>query len=218
MGTILASAITGKAQIILQDTTGIRWPLATELLGWLNDGQREVATVYPDQASVTGNLTLVTGTKQTLPAGGITLLKLMRNMGAGTMPGNAIRKVPQEILDSQVPGWHALTAVSDIRHYVYDTRAPRVFYVYPPSTAGNQVEGLYTVSPTDLTTTAQAIGIDDVWANALLDYVLYRAYNKDLEMAGDENRAKDHKAAFDNLLATKKAVDVSLKPSDMAKG
>lgn len=218
MGTILASAIIDKAETILQDTTNIRWP-ALELLGWLNDGQREVASIYPDLTATIGNITLVVGTRQTLPANAIALLKVIRNMGtSGTTPGNAIRKVPQELLDAGVPAWHTGTAVTALQHYIYDPRAPRTFYVYPPSIVANQVEALYSVSPPDLASLAIAIGIDDIYQNALIDYVLYRAYSKDMETVGNTDRAIAHRGAFDNYFMTKKAVDVALQPVNMVKG
>lgn len=33
MGTIIANSVIEKAQTILQDVTGVRWPVADELLG-----------------------------------------------------------------------------------------------------------------------------------------------------------------------------------------
>jgi len=218
MGTILASAIVDRAEIILQDTTNVRWP-ASELLGWLNEAQRDICAIYPDLCATTANITLVAGTKQSLPAGGAALLKVIRNMGVGgASPGNAMRKVPQEILDSQVPAWHSQSTVTDLKHYIYDPRAPHVFYVYPPSVASNVIEALYSVAPTEMATLATVITIDDVWAGALLDGVLYRAYSKDLAEVGNADRAMLHKAAFDSAMTTKKAVDVSLQPANMVKG
>ena len=218
MGTILGSAIISRAQIVLQDTTAIRWPLA-ELLGWLNDGQREICGVFPELSSVIANITLVAGTKQSLPPGGIALLSVTRNMGVGgATVGNTIRKVPKDILDSQVPTWHTQAGVTALLHYVYDTRAPRMFYVYPPSVVSNQIEATYSTSPTDLPTSATAISIDDIYANPMIDYVLYRAYGKDLELAGNADNSEKHYTKFQAFLSAKKTVDASLQPEDMVKG
>ena len=43
-------SIITQAQAILQDT-GVRWPVS-ELVQYLNDGQREAASLRPDQKSV----------------------------------------------------------------------------------------------------------------------------------------------------------------------
>lgn len=48
MGTIIARTVIEKVQTILQDKTGVRWPAEDELLGWLNDGQREVVIFKPN--------------------------------------------------------------------------------------------------------------------------------------------------------------------------
>lgn len=217
MGTITAQQVIDKAQIVLQDTTAVRWP-EVELLGWLNDAQRAICSVLPELNAVTANITLVVGTRQALPTGGITLLKIVRNMGVGgSTVGTALRKVPQELLDSQVPDWHTQTAATALRHYVYDQRAPKVFYVYPPSVVSNTVEALYTAAPTDIAL-GTVITLDDVYANPLMDYVLYRAYSKDLEMAGNDSRAKDAMGAFVAFLTAKKSVDVANAPTEMVKG
>lgn len=221
MGTITAQVIIDKAQIVLQDTTAVRWP-ETELLGWLNDAQRAICAVLPELNAITGNITLVLGTRQTLPTSapaGITLLKIMRNMGVGgTTAGVALRKVPQELLDSQIPNWHDVAAATTLlRHYVYDQRAPKVFYVYPASVLNNTVEALYTAAPADITL-GTAITIDDTYATTVMDYILYRAYSKDLEMAGNDTRAKDSMGAFVAFLGAKKSVDVANAPTEMVRG
>ena len=221
MGTITAQVIIDKAQIVLQDTTAVRWPEA-ELLGWLNDAQRAICAVLPELNAITGNITLVLGTRQSLPTGapaGITLLKIMRNMGVGgATAGAAMRKVPQELLDSQVPNWHdAAAATALLKHYVYDLRAPKIFYVYPASVANNTVEALYTAAPLDIAIGA-AITIDDTYANPLMDYILYRAYSKDLELAGNDTRAKDSMGTFIAFLGAKKSVDVANAPIDVVRG
>jgi len=218
MGTILASAIINKAQIIAQDTTNIRWP-ATEWLGWLSDAQRVICAALPEISAVTGPVTLVAGTKQSLPAGGIELRNVTRNLGVGgTTPGMSIRKVPQDILDSQVPDWHTQTPVAVLRHFTYDPRAPRVFYVYPPSVASNVVEALYTTSPVDLATLSTAIAVDDIYFSALLDYILYRAYSKDIEIAGSADRANLHYGMFKDFMTVKSVSAAGGAPADSVRG
>jgi hypothetical protein len=218
MANMLASVILGKAAKILQDTANIRWP-ESELLGWLNDGQREIAAVLPELTAVTGNIPLALGTRQALPTDGLELLKLIRNMGAtGNTPGRAIRHVPASMLDSHVPDWHSMTAATEIKHCVYDTRAPKVFYVYPPAAAGIFVEALYSVSPADIAASSSSITLDDIYAPVLMDYVLYRAYSKDIEIAGNMERAASHHGNFVQALSAKKAVAASDAPTDAVKG
>jgi len=218
MGTIIAQSITTKAATILQDPTHVRWPEA-ELLEWLNEGQRQIALVRPDASVVIGNITMAQGTKQTLPAGGLRLLDVTRNMGvSGSSPGKAIRLVDREILDTQLPSWHVATAVAAFDHFIFDQRNPRTFFVYPPAdSSGAKVESIYSVAPAEVLIGA-AITLDDIYEAALLDWICYRAYCKDAEYAGNQDRAGVHMQAFMGALQVKTMVDVGTSPNVTTKG
>lgn len=218
MSTVTTLSIVTKAQTILQDVTGVRWP-SSELLSWLNDGQREVVLFKPNSYVKNVAVKLVSGTKQSLPADGIQLIDIVRNMGAGGVtPGRSIRITMREILDAQVSNWHD-DSIADIvvKHYVYSQFDPKTFYVYPPQPTVNQgyVELIYGASPAD-TTLIGTISIDDIYQSILLDYVLYRAYSKDTEYAADENRAAFHQAAYLASLTGKAKVETGLNPNLMA--
>lgn len=218
MPTITAQAILNKAAIVLQDTTNIRWP-TTELLGWLNDALREIASMRPDISNKTTSMALVAGTRQTIPADGAALLAVRRNMGSGgATPGDAVRKVPMDLLDSQRPGWHYETATAVVKHYVYDPRTPRIFYVYPPSLGTTQVEIVYDAPPAALAAVGDTITVDDEYANTLLEYVLFRAYSKDHEDIGNATRAAAHRQMFDSMLSAKNTVDSAQVAATNVKG
>ncbi len=195
MGSILAQTIIDKAEIVIQDNTNVRWP-AAELLGWLNDGQREVCVVRPDAytKSITHNLT-VSETKQTIPSDGIRVIDVVRN-STGTK--TAIRNISRKILDDQIPDWHSAGENTIVKWFCYDDRDPTRFYTYPVQPASNpgSVELVYSCSPPDVAAIGNAISIPDIFANALMDYLLYRAYQKDVEYANNEKRLADAYAAF----------------------
>lgn len=217
MPTILASAIISSVKTTIQDTTNVRWSDA-ELLGYLNDGQRAIATRRPDSCSVIGNVTCVAGTKQALPDAATSVLRVLRNMGSGSTPGRAIRHVPLELLDANVPNWHAMTPVPEILHAVLDPRMPQNFYVYPPAAANTVVEVLYAGPPADVPNTSTAISIDDVYATALKDYIAMRAYLKDQDLAGNAERAALHEKLFENFMAGKGQADGSIAAPVNVKG
>jgi len=217
VGSILASAIITKGRLILNEATPNRWQDA-DLLGWLNDGQRHIVGKRPDASSAISNLTLVVGTKQSIGAGALRLLDVMRNMGAGgATPGAPITLVDRKELEAYVPDWHSRASAAAIEHYTYDERTPGTWYCYPPATAGIQVEALQSVSPTDIATTATAITLDDIYEPVLLDYMLYRAYLKN-STAGDSARAMQHLAAANAALGDKSKADVGFSPSSTPKG
>jgi len=217
MSTITAQSVVDKVQVILQDTTGVRWP-DSELLDWLNDGQREIVLYKPNAFIKNLAVRMAAGTKQSLPADGVQLIDVVRNMGTnGTTPGRAVRITMREVLDSQLPDWHSETPSSVVKHYVYSLLDPKNFYVYPPQPAAGQgyLEIVYGASPTD-TTLAGPITLDDIYQNVLVDYILYRAYSKDTEYAADQNRAATHQNAYIAALTGKAKVEVGANPNSMA--
>lgn len=210
-----ASDIITRCQDILQDTTKVRWPDA-ELLRYLNDAQREVVKDRPDATAANASLTLVAGTKQQIPALGLKLIDVPRNMGAdGTTPGRAIRIIDREALDAQRPDWHTESAESAIKHFMHDARDPLRFYVYPQASASPvmQVEVIYSAAPAELTELTDDIGVPVTYANALIDFTLYRAYSKDAEYTANINRAAGHYEAYRQALGLKGQVDHAMAPN-----
>lgn len=212
MATITVSAVLTRCAVLLQDPTNIRWPQA-ELLDWLNDGQREIALYKPNAFVKNLSRPLTAGTKQALPADGVSLVDVVRNMGTnGTTPGAAVRAVAREILDSQTPNWHAATPATAIKHFVYSVLDPKNFYVYPPSDGTGQVEVIYAAAPADATLVG-TITLDDIFVTALVNYVLYRAYSKDAEFAANASAAAAYYQAFQGNLAGKAGAEASSNPN-----
>lgn len=217
MATLTAQSVIDKAQIILQDTTGIRWPDA-ELLGWLNDGQREIVLYKPNAYVKNSAVALVPGTKQELPGDGVQLIEVVRNMGTnGTTPGKAIRITIREILDAQLPDWHFSEPSAVVKHYMYSLLDPKHFYVFPPqpNTSPGYVELIYGASPAEATLVS-TITLDDIYQTVLVDYILYRAYSKDSEYSADSARANLHQAAYMAGLTGKAKVEMGVNPNTTA--
>jgi len=211
MGTLTGANLISRIQDTLQDTTGVRWTEA-ELLRSINDAQREVVNFRPEAAADHSNVQLATGTEQSIPDVALSLIKVVRNMSAtgGSATGKrSIRLVDGEVLNSIEPNWHDPTVTGDaahgsvIKHYVYDADDPRRFYVYPGVKSGSNayVELVTARNPTDLSATSSTIYIDDIYGNALVDYVLYRCYMKDAEFAGSQQRANTHYQLFVSSLS-----------------
>lgn len=210
---ILRGAITE-----LQDDTNVRWTIP-ELCRYFNDGQRAIAAARPDAAVTNATLALVAGTRQALPSGGKKLLDVTRNTGGNK---RAVRLVNREILDAQIPGWHGLTGVTEIKHFIYDVREPTVFYVYPPAAVGASLELVYGAEPTAITVPADGAALTDVsgnlalpdqFANPLRDYVLFRAYQKDAEYAANQGRSDRHLQLFAEQLGVELTAAQAVAPT-----
>ena len=220
-GTITGANLLLRIEDTLQDTTNVRWSEA-ELLRYINDAQREIVNLRPEASEDHANVQLATGTEQAIPDVGLRLIKVVRNMSAagGSATGKrVIRIVDREILDSQEPDWHDPTVTGDaahttvVKHYVFDEDDPRKYYVYPGVSGNAFVEIVFSRSPTDLANTSATLYVDDIYANAIIDFVLYRAYMKDAEFAGNQQRAGMHYQLFTSSLGAGGQSQTMLSPN-----
>ena len=129
-----------------------------------------------------------------------------------------MRLVDREVLDAQTPDWHDPTVAGDaahtavVKHYIYDESNPRNFYVYPGVSGTAYLEIIYSSNPAAV---AQAgdLSIPDIFANAVLNYVLYMAYMKDAEYAGNQQRASSHFQLFTASVTGKGQIDAITNPN-----
>ena len=222
MGTITAQSIIDKASTLLLDPGNARWTRA-ELLGWLNDAQRQIILMSPNATNKVAVMKLAAGTRQSIPADGWTVLDVIRYMGTdGTRPGRALRLASQEVMDAFNPNWHAATPSVVPQTYVFDQQDQTVFYVYPPNTGAGYVQVNYSPEPVDLTSESQTIGIRDIFQTAILDYICYRACSKDAEYAPGLQLAGGYLQTFMATMGQKTGAELvnspnqQLKPRDTA--
>lgn len=218
---ISAQSLIRRVVETLQDPTSIRWPVP-ELVRYLNDGQREIKLHRPDTVRQTGDIALVSGSRQTLPANADKLIEIWHNKASK----RAVQMVDRRILDDQTPGWHALPGSADILHYTYDPRVPTEFFVYPPALGGNTLVGAFSVNPTDITEPADGslytavtgnVAVIDSLANALQQYILARCFMKDSEYAGNAARAQAHYQMFADAMGIEVKGTIGVAPTTLRK-
>ena len=213
MSIITAKSIIDKASTLLLDATNTRWTRA-ELLGWLNDGQRQIVLMAPNATNKVTTIKLAAGTRQSIPSVGWTLLNVIRYMGTdGTKPGRAVRITSQQLLDSYNPNWHSSTPSVVPQSYVFDQQDQTAFYVYPPNTGGGYVQINYSPEPVDLTSENDTIGVRDIFETALLDYILYRACSKDAEYAPGLQLAAGYLQTFNMAMGVKQDSELKNSPN-----
>ncbi|MDH5258502.1 MAG: hypothetical protein OEX07_10860 [Gammaproteobacteria bacterium] len=214
MPTIDALEIITKAGKLLFDVTGVRWP-KDELLIWLNDSQRQIVSFKGDAYVLNLTITATAGTKQTLPDNGISLVDVERNNGAvdGSAPGTAITKTDRYTLDTESPGWHSGAPVADAVHFTFDSRNPKCFNLFPAVLGTSFIDIVMLASPPAIAdyVAGTKITLDDVYANAMLDYTLYRAFSKDSKNQ-DLSKAGIYNSAFMADLGLKEQAEKKTEP------
>ena len=222
---VAVNDVINKVQETLQDTAGIRWNETNELIQWLNDAQREIALLKPDATSENTTVTLATGTKQSIPSDGNRLLRVMRNMSAasGGNGGRAIRLVARDVLDTQTPTWHDPAVTGDAAHanvvknYIYDEQDPKNYYVFPGVSGSTYIEIVYSKNPATVSAGGN-LSVDDMYANAVQNYILYMAFMKESEAAGNAQRASSHYNLFTPAITGKAQIDTITTPNMERRG
>lgn len=191
--------IIRRAGLILQDEEHVRWEVP-ELVMWINDGAREIVSRKRSARAVTVALALEGGAYQVLPQRTVQLLDVIRNLGMdGGSPGRAIRRVDRQLMDDQVPNWHAMKPSASIKHFMFDERAPTVFHVYPPAVADTQIECLISQLPPFVTEVSDVIDLSSEYMNLILAYVVYRALSKDSEFSNGTVAALHYQAFLEGV-------------------
>jgi hypothetical protein len=200
-------SILNRVAAILNDEEFVRWE-ESELLEWLNDGQRVIARgPATDVYVVRDNITATAGTVQSMPSDVIRLIDVVKNVS----DGSAIYQSDYATVDMLSLTWRSAATDSE-EVYFYDERNPKQFEVYPPQAGGELIEVVYNAQPANATILGN-ITIDDMYADALIDYMAYRALSKDTEDTGlGLKKATAYYRAFLLSAGFKDAADALIEP------
>jgi hypothetical protein len=187
MGLQLSVPIA-TARGILNDPNATRYSPA-DLLQYANDALDQIVKVVPQLFYVYDNFTCVEGSLQSLSFdNSVALVDVKR-----VQNGNAVTRSDVGILDDFSPGWR-LGPTGAAKHWMPLADDPRRFLVYPPAPANQVLEVLRVAVPLEFTETA------DTWlpaqlADAISDYIVYRAESRDDEYV-NSNRAAQFFTSF----------------------
>lgn len=183
----------------------VRWPVAV-LLTYLNDALIQVGNFRPDAFTSTVSLALVAGNQQALPVQYTLLKSIDSNGAASNCPGSPITEASLDIMraffkkNCQPTGGEASYRVNT---FSYDAKNPNVFYVspaVPDSAVGTDVNAT-VVGPApqyvmaDYTTPTN-IAIDQKYRNALISWMLFKAYEVDTESQTSRQTKMDAVSMF----------------------
>lgn len=189
--TVVVSSIIDRVRSQLIDTGTVKRWTDDELIKWVTDGERTVVAIAPGASSVNATVELIPGTLQFIPSNGHMLLSVTRNTG-----GRAVRVIGRELIDGFNPDWHVATASSTVQNYIFDPQQPRQFYVYPPNDGTGSLDIVYSIMPAERTALTDTLEVIDLYQTALVDYVMYRAHQKDSDFAAGAGIAANYLQTF----------------------
>lgn len=205
--TVPVADIIDSVQTLLLDEDGVRWPVG-ELVEWLNEAVRETIRYVPDAGIITDDLTLVTGSRQTLPTDGLRLVDVICN----TTGGEAIRLMDRAVLDVYRPEWRTETGTL-VEGFTFDAADPKKFEVFPGLDPLADITIVYQAIPAEVDIDGN-LPIDDIYQASTANYIMARAYLKDSEdSSADIQRAQAFYASFFQSLGVKQAVDLMAEPN-----
>jgi len=183
--TVLATTLIGECASDLLDEGYDRWE-DTDLLKYLNSGERQLIYFKPTSYTISTPFQLVAGTAQSLPAGSVELIDITRNMGTdGATPGASIFRVDPKDLDETMPDWRSDTAAAVVIHFMFDPNDRKAFEVYPKQPAAGQgyIEAIRSTIPTPIAAVDDAINLSDEYSEPLKNYMKFRALSVDAQIS-----------------------------------
>lgn len=213
---MLTSSLIDRVSEVLQDVGRTTWT-EPQLLEWANDAVRALVLARPDVSAIKETIALVSGTRQRLNGGNdLRFIQANCNMGSsGFIAGRSITQGDIRAMDAYNPSWRTDPPGQEVRHYFFDEALPREFEVYPPVSLsyGNvYIEVSKSVLPVAITATGDTVPVDEIYAPALTEWMLYRAFIRDADDTPSVTRATWHFRGFFNLLQVKMRADMAIHP------
>ncbi|EEM1821285.1 hypothetical protein GKA92_24650, partial [Salmonella enterica subsp. enterica] len=200
---ITIAELVGRVNTQLTDPLWLRWPLA-ELCDYYNDAVRAVILVRPDAGASVEALACVPDSRQLLPPGALRIIDVIRITG-----GRALLPVPREVLDNQYPDWHDMRGEPE--RYVYSEVTPWLFWLFPAPEVAMSIDAVVCRVPdvakiSQMDDTAE-VQVDEIYVNPLVDWMLYRAFSKDVAGGASPAKAMQHYQAFAEQMGIKQNAD-----------
>lgn len=187
---------------------------AVDWIRYLNAGIRALILVRPDAGATSESYQLAAGVKQDIPTTALRLLDITRNMGVdGLTAGKIITPSNRKHIDYSNLLWPAATGETAIDNFSYNKENPRIFYVTPPvhATTAVYVELQSSKLPTTITAIGNDPGVNDIFFEPLIQYMLYKAFTTDDEGV-EFSKGITYLQNFFNLLQVEMTASVSQGP------
>jgi hypothetical protein len=188
MALQLQTAIT-TARTILNDEDATRYSDA-DLLRYANDALDQMMVLAPRLFYADGDLECIPAqclqTVSCADAHALVEIRRVKN-------GRAVIRTEKQLLDAFDPLWQEEVAAAAI-NWMPSVDDPLRFYIYPQAPANQVLEVCYVRIPPEFAADDDTL-VPTVYADAVADYIVYRAETRDDEHI-NSNRAAQFLASF----------------------
>jgi len=191
----------------LNDLGSVRWPDAEHFRG-MNDAQQAILEARPDLFEVYSYVDTVAGSAQTVPADCYRLFDVVYNCDNSNSPVSVVTRVSREKMDRHRRHWPLMTSSSTALHWMQDEREWNRFYLVPgqPTTGRGKLLLRYAKRPSTITSSASVLAVPDEGINAVYNFCMHRALEKDEKFAGSPT-ASAYMQKFAQFIAAKAEFD-----------
>ncbi|HDM8192334.1 TPA: hypothetical protein P0E30_003767 [Vibrio harveyi] len=203
--TPISNLINNAARLVV-DKNMIRWDKAFWVDAF-NAALVAVLDVRPDALTKDLDFTCIAGPKQTLPDEANRIIDIVGNKNGPALTGSLDLKM----MNDYRPEWRTQTAADTITGWMVDERNLETFYTYPPATTNAILEIVISKVP-DKVTVADYDGntpceIKPMYDNAIIEFLIYRAFSEDAEFTANDARAVRALNNFRVMLGDKAQAD-----------
>jgi hypothetical protein len=157
----------------------------------------EIINLVPRAHSDSRTWKLAAATRQVIPADAVELVDAIMNMGTdGMVPGVAIRETTLDVMKVLLPDWEADTPAAVVENYFRLPESKVEFMVYPPNTGLGYMKGRVTTIPARVIWDSNGdwklavIPFDDTFGSAIINGMVYIAYDDDTDTPGNSPRSQ----------------------------
>lgn len=174
-----------------------------DLLDLFHLAVKEIINLVPRAHTESRSWQLSPSTRQICPADAVEIVDVIMNMGAaGATPGAAIRETTLDVMRALLPGWEAVTPADTVEHWFRIPESKVEFMIYPCSTGNNQILTRITTMPAQVLWDSNddfklaIIPIDDTFSSAIINGMVYMAYDDDSDTPGNTPRSQIYYQRF----------------------
>ena len=167
------------------------------LLDLYHTAIKEIVNLVPRSHTESRGWKLAPSTRQVIPADGVEIVDVVMNMGSdGATPAKGVRETTLDIMKALLPDWESDTATEIVEHWMRIPESKAEFMVYPRSTGNTHILARVTTIPAQVLWDAGGnfklaiIPIDDTFTTAIINGMVYIAYDDDSDTPGNTPRSQ----------------------------